>query len=326
MTAPAVGRCLRWRVLQCGCRASAAVGVAEAAGASARLGGVRRRGAVCRGVLLVCLFALAGCTTLVSSVTENLAGDLAAAILENPDVDVVREGAPAFLLLIDGLLEGSPDSVTLLSQAALLNSAYAGAFVERGERGRLMAAKAKGLAERALCLGVEGGCGVAAKPFAEFERWTLALRKEDVPLAYGMATAWAAWMQANSDDFNAIADLGKVKVLMQRIAELDEGYEYGGPHLYLGVFETLLPPALGGRPEAGRAHFERALALAEGKHLLTLVMFAEQYARLVFDRPLHDDLLNQVLAADVEVPELTLMNAIAKRRAQGLMETADAYF
>ena len=32
-----VGRCLRWRVLQCGWRASAAVGVAEAAGASARL-------------------------------------------------------------------------------------------------------------------------------------------------------------------------------------------------------------------------------------------------------------------------------------------------
>lgn len=292
----------------------------------ARRGGLGRRRGACRSVLPACLLALAGCTTLMSSVTESLAGDLAAAILENPDVDIVREGAPAFLLLIDGLLEGSPDSVALLSQAALLNSAYAGAFVEDGERSRLMAAKAKGLAERALCLGVGGGCGVANRPFAEFEQWTAALQAKDVRLAYGMATAWATWMQANSDDFNAIADLGRVKLLMQRIAELDEGYEYGGPHLYLGVFETLLPPALGGRPELGRTHFERALALAEGKHLLTLVMFAEQYARLVFDRALHDDLLGQVLAAEVEVPELTLMNAIAKRRAQSLLETADAYF
>jgi len=309
-------------MLRCTVRANRA----EAAPSPVRCGGLSRRRGACRSVLPACLLALAGCTTLMSSVTESLAGDLAAAILENPDVDIVREGAPAFLLLIDGLLEGSPDSVALLSQAALLNSAYAGAFVEDGERSRLMAAKAKGLAERALCLGVGGGCGVANRPFAEFEQWTAALQAKDVRLAYGMATAWATWMQANSDDFNAIADLGRVKLLMQRLAELDEGYEYGGPHLYLGVFETLLPPALGGRPELGRTHFERALALAEGKHLLTLVMFAEQYARLVFDRALHDDLLGQVLAAEVEVPELTLMNAIAKRRAQSLLETADAYF
>ena len=326
MTAPDCGCALCWRRLRCVHRAFASFGAAEFAASPARSGGGRPSWAACRAGLLACLLVLAGCTTLVSSMTENLAGDLAAAILENPDVDVVREGAPAFLLLIDGLLEGSPDSVALLSQAALLNSAYAGAFVQDGERSRLMAAKAKGLAERALCLGVRGGCGVANQPFAEFERWTATLQAKDVPLAYGLATSWAAWMQANSDDFNAIADLGKVKLLMQRIAELDEGYDYGGPHLYLGVFETLLPPALGGRPEVGRAHFERALALAEGRHLLTQVMFAEQYARLVFDRALHEELLSEVLAAAVEVPELTLMNAVAKRRAQELMETADAYF
>ncbi len=279
-----------------------------------------------RALFLAAPVALAGCATMMSSVTESMAEDLAAAILENPDVDIVREGAPAFLLLIDGLLEGAPDSVALLSQAAALNSAYAGAFLDDELRIRLMAAKAKGLAEQALCLGVRGGCGVTRRPFAEFEQWAAALRSDDVPLAYGLATAWATWMQANSEDFNAIADLGRVKLLMQRVVELDEGYEYGGPQLYMGVFETLLPPALGGRPEVGRAHFERALALAEGKHLLTQVMFAEQYARLVFDRALHDDLLNEALASEVDIPELRLMNAIAKRRAQGLMETADAYF
>ncbi len=279
-----------------------------------------------RALLLLPLAASWGCASLMSSVTEGLADDLSAAILENPDVDIVREGAPAFLLLIDGLLRSSPDSLALLSGAASLNSAYAGAFVADEERARLMSAKARALAEKALCLGVKDGCGVAAMPFAELEQWAASLTKGDVPLAYGMATAWAGWMQANSDDFNAIADLGKVKLLMERIAELDEGYDYGGPHLYLGVFETLLPPALGGRPEVGRAHFERAMALAEHKHLLTLVFFAEQYARLVFDRPLHDDLLNEVLAAEVAAPDLILMNAVAKRRAQILLESADAYF
>ena len=284
-------------------------------------------GLIARAALLAALLAsLAGCASLMSSAVEGLASDLSAAILENPDVDMVRDGAPAFLLLIDGLLKSSPDNPVLLSQAALLNSAYAGAFVADGERARLMAAKGRALAERALCVSRKDSCGVAARPFADFEQWTLALTKADVPLAYGLATAWSAWMQANSDDFNAIADLGKVKLLMSRVAELNESHDHGGPHLYLGVFETLVPPALGGRPEVGRFHFERALALAEGRHLLTQVMFAEQYARLVFDRDLHDQLLNDVLAAELDMPELVLLNTVAKQRAQSLLESADAYF
>ena len=272
------------------------------------------------------LASLAGCASLMSSAVEDLAGDLSAAILENPDVDMVRDGAPAFLLLMDGLLKSSPDNPVLLSQAALLNSAYAGAFVTDGERARLMAAKGRSLAERALCVQRQDSCGVAARSFEAFEQWTATLTKADVPLAYGLATAWAAWMQANSDDFNAIADLGKVKHLMNRVAQLHESHDYGGPHLYLGVFETLVPPALGGRPEVGRFHFERALALAEGRYLLTQVLFAEQYARLVFDRALHDELLNEVLAAEIDEPDLILLNAVAKLRAMSLLESADAYF
>lgn len=267
-----------------------------------------------------------GCSALISNVTEEFAGNLSAAILGNPDVDVVREGAPAYLILIDGLLESTPDNVTLLSQAASLNSAYAGAFVADGERARLMAEKAKALAARAVCLGIKDGCGVVSRPFVDFERWVAGLQEKDVPLAYGFATSWAGWIQANSDDFNAIAELGRVKALISRVADLDEGFDYGGPHLYLGIFEVLLPPALGGRPEIGRYHFERAIALSEGRHLLTKVMFAEQYAKLVFDRELHDRLLREVLEGGDDLPELRLMNAVARGRARELLDAADDYF
>ena len=276
--------------------------------------------------MLLAAFVATGCSSLVSNVTEGLASDLTAAILENPDVDVVREGAPAYLILIDGLLESTPDNVTLLSAAAMLNSAYAGAFLAGGDRARLMSAKSKTLASRAVCLGVRDGCGVVDRPYAEFEQWVASLERKDVPLVYGLATSWAGWIQAHSDDFNAIAELGRVKALIGRVADLDEGYDYGGPHLYLGVFEVLLPPALGGRPKIGRYHFERAIALSEGRHLLTKVMFADQYARMVFDRPLHDRLLAEVLAAGDDVPELRLMNEVARRQARELLDSADDYF
>ena len=61
----------------------------------------------------------------------------------------------------------------------------------------------------------------------------------------------------------------------------------------MGVFETLLPP-----PWAvdlnGRKHFERALAISNERNLIVKVMLADQYARLMFDRELHDQLLQEV--------------------------------
>ena len=57
-----------------------------------------------------------------------------------------------------------------------------------------------------------------SRPFEDFQQWVAGLEKEDVPLVYGLATSWAGWIQANSDDFNAIADLGRVKAIISRVA------------------------------------------------------------------------------------------------------------
>jgi hypothetical protein len=56
------------------------------------------------------------------------------------------------------------------------------------------------------------------------------------------------------------------------------------------------------------------------------VLYARQYARLVFDRPLHDRLLNEVVAADPEAPGLTLGNTLAQEQALLLLASADEYF
>jgi len=145
-------------------------------------------------------------------------------------------------------------------------------------------------------------------------------------LVYGLGTSWAGWLQANSEDFAAIAELGRVKALMARMLELDPNFDNGGPHLYMGVFESLLPAAVGGLPEKSRGHFESALAIAGESALMVKVLFAEQYARPQFDRALHDKLLNEVLSTNPRVRGLTLTNTVAQERAKALMETADAYF
>ncbi|HEX6930398.1 MAG TPA: TRAP transporter TatT component family protein, partial [Gammaproteobacteria bacterium] len=78
--------------------------------------------------------------------------------------------------------------------------------------------------------------------------------------------------------------------------------------------------------EAAREHFERAIEISHGHNLGAKVALAENYARLVFDRELHDRVLREVVAADARVSGFTLMNVIAQQRAQELLASADDYF
>jgi hypothetical protein len=88
----------------------------------------------------------------------------------------------------------------------------------------------------------------------------------------------------------------------------------------------LRPPALGGRPEAARRHFERAIELSDGRDLSAKVEYARRYARMMFEQDLHDRLLTEVLAAPVEADGLTLFNALAKEEAEQLLATSREYF
>ena len=113
---------------------------------------------------------------------------------------------------------------------------------------------------------------------------------------------------------------------MQWIAGHDATYDQGTLQVYLGVMETQLPPSLGGKPEVGRQHFERALEISQGKHLMAKVLYAKQYARLMFEQELHDRLLNETLNSDPHAEGLTLINRLAQRQAQTLLDESTEYF
>jgi hypothetical protein len=114
--------------------------------------------------------------------------------------------------------------------------------------------------------------------------------------------------------------------LLLRVVEIDPHYDNGGAYLYLGVINSIRPAALGGKPEEGKAYFEKALEISSGKNQMVRVLYAQFYARLVFDKELHDRLLNAVLAADPVAPGLTLINTLAKAKARALLESGKDYF
>ena len=273
---------------------------------------------------LLCIFS--GCTRLVSSAVDELAMSVTGAIEDSDDLETVKNAMPAYLLMVEGLARDNPRDASVQRTAAKLNGAYAALFADDSQRKRLMTAKALDYGFRAVCVRQPRVCDVRGERFNKFASVLQETDRRDVPNLYILGTAWAGWIEAGSDDMNAIAQLPYVEAVINRVAQLDETYDDGGVHIYLGVLDTLLPPSLGGKPESARQHFERAIALSKGTYLMAKVVFAERYARLVFDRSLHDRLLQEVLDADPYTPGRTLSNIFAQQRAQELLAGSEDYF
>lgn len=275
--------------------------------------------------LLVALY-LTGCASLVSSATSRMADNITLAILNQDDPATVRDGAPAYLLMIDGLIEGDPENADLLIAGSRLYGSYSSAFVDDEPRAQRLASKSLSYARRALCLEARAVCEATASRLDQFEGSFTGTGKSQLKALYSFAVAWAGWIKINSADWNAVADLAKVTALFEQCLTIDERYDGGGAHVYLGVIKSLRPAALGGEPEIARSHFERAIEISAGHNLMVSVLMAKHYARNVFDQELHDSLLTSVIAANADYPGYLLSNSLAKREADQLLAESEDFF
>lgn len=256
---------------------------------------------------LLSMLVLGGCASLAQKAADDFAANLGKAVLDQDDPATVRDGLPAYLLLLDAMAAGNPERAGTHRAAADLYASYAGSFVGDAARAATLAARAQRYAHS----------GLASRQVAA---------SRDIDALYSLGGAWAAWVQTHSEELAAIADIPKVEALLARVVALDPRHDRGLPWVYLGVLNSLRPEAVGGRPEAGRAAFERAIAESGGRNLFAKTMFARWYARLVFDRALHDRLLEEVLAADPRAPGFTLINTLAQQQARELLATSGEYF
>jgi len=276
--------------------------------------------------VLLIISVVTGCASLVSSATSEMADNISLAISNQDDPATVRDGAPAYLIMIDGLIEGDPDNQNLLLAGARLYGSYTAAFIEDEPRAQRLANKALSYARRALCIEVVEACAAVDSKLDQFEASLAGTSKSELKALYSFAAAWASWIQVNSTDWNAVAGLSKVTALFERCLVIDESYEGGGAHVYLGVIKSLLPAALGGKPELARVHFERAIEISAGHNLMISVLMARHYARNVFNQELHDGLLTAVEAAPADYPGYTLINTLAKLEAEQLLAESEDFF
>ncbi len=231
------------------------------------------------------------------------------------------------MMLIDGLIEAYPQHEELLVAGAKAYSSYAAIFMEEDrEKAKRLYLKAKQYGLQALSK-LERFKELLPKRVDEFTTCLADFTKRDVPALFWAASSWGSWISLSTDSVEAMAEIPKVLCLMERVMQLDEGFYYGGPHLFMAVYHVSRPKAYGGDPERARRHFEKAFELSQEKFLMAHVLYAKYYARQTFDRELFVSTLERILDAPVDsVPELTLLNTIAKQQAKGLLEQVDDYF
>jgi hypothetical protein len=125
----------------------------------------------------------------------------------------------------------------------------------------------------------------------------------------------------------AMSELPRVEWMMKRALELEEGFYYGGPHLFMGIWYASRPKMAGGDLKKAREHFLKAIHLGQGKFLMSSVYYANYYARKVMDKELFISTLQNVLETPANiVPELTLINSVAQKTAKELLDHVEDYF
>jgi hypothetical protein len=255
-----------------------------------------------------------------------MADNLSAAILDQDDPELVREGMPAFMLLLDSMVRSSPDNPDILGSAARLYAIYGIAFVDDPDRAMTLTSRARDYGTRALCARQDRTCGLDSLDFEGYTVIIEQLRSRDADALYSYSVGYLSYIRAHSADFNALTGLPKVELALNRLLVIGAADNAGSVNMYLGILNTLRPPALGGKPEVGREYFEAALVLTGGQDLSIKVEYSRGYARLMYKRELHDRLLNEVLDAESKQEGFTLVNRLAQQQAKDLLASADDYF
>lgn len=275
--------------------------------------------------VFILFFLVSSCTSLV---VAPLVDPLAESLQQQTDIELVCDGTPALLLMIDSFITSDPKNKKLLMTGTQSYSAYAAALTECGnaERAAQLSIRAKeyGMSLLALLPVLKESLFL---PLDDFRQSLKKIDSSQVKYLFWGGYGWASWIQNESGSATAIADLLKVEQIMLRVLELDETFYNGAAHLFLGAYYGAKPKLYGGKPEESRLHFERALAISDRQFLLAQVTYAEIYGRMAFDRNLYENLLHEVLNFPVESkPEFALSNQVAKRRARRLLDQVDMYF
>jgi hypothetical protein len=275
-------------------------------------------------IILAIVLMSNGCTSMI---IQPLLDPVELSLQKQTDLELIKDGAPSLLLLLDGLIAKNPHNKNLLMAATKAYGAYAITLHESNDLDRAISISQKAKTYGMTLLSLLPHLGnIHAKKLVETDQALDRISRGQVGYLFWGAYGWATWIRFQEGAPGAMVDLPIIEHIMLRVVELDESYYYGGAHIFLGAYYSSRPAMYGGKPQLSRDHFERALAISNRKFLLTQVTYAETYARLVFDKKLYENLLTEVLDQPLEDNEMASSNKLAQVMAKKLLDATEEFF
>ncbi|HOJ64563.1 MAG TPA: TRAP transporter TatT component family protein [Spirochaetota bacterium] len=277
-------------------------------------------------ILVVIIFILFSC----SSLTNNLIDGLSKSLYRQKDIKLIEDGAPAFLLLIEGIITTYPDNKDMLMAGIQTFSAYSQAFVNDKVRQKIFQNKTKEWAIQLLRTyplyrAYEKTIDKEKREIA-FKRFLNSLGKRDVKYVFWAANAWIMWIIGNLDDMMALLELAEVKEIIGRIKDIDGSFYYGAPHLFYGVYYSAFPEDFGGNLKKAKEEFDIALSLSKEDFLTTRFFYAIFYLKTVKDRDNFVKILEEIIAVDIDkYPDTRLLNLVIQNQAKNILENIDNF-
>lgn len=282
--------------------------------------------------LVPILLATSGCGVMnraAIGIMGPILVDAGNRIERDTDLELVGQGLPGTILLVDGLLETAPrdDRLHLLQARSI--TGYTLGYVEDEDperasrlylRARAHALDVLSRADEDLALALDG-------TLEAFSAAVEALDDKHLEAIFWAGNSWGSWVNLNLDDTNALADLPRVEALMRRALAIDEAFYHAGSHLFLGVYFSSRSKILGGDLVQAQHHFDRVFALTGNRYLLAHVLYAQHFARQTWDPELFTRTLTWVLEQPDDLdPDSGLTNVIAKKKATHLLPLAEEWF
>lgn len=262
--------------------------------------------------------------------------DISDAFFEEGDIIFAEQAIPANLKLLEGLIKGSAyENDELLLKGCKMFGMYAMGFLEDASIDKKIEKKNLKRASVFYEKAKDYGLMIFKKKsdfkqalegtIDDFIKIMPAFNEKDVELLFWTAFAWGSYINLNRTSPYAVADLPKVKIMMERVIELNDKYFYGLPHLFMIVYYSM-PEMFGGNLEKARQEYDKILEISEGRFILADFFMAKYYAVQKQDREFFIKLMDKIENTPDDIIKEKLFTQVAKKKATVLKEKIKELF
>lgn len=269
-----------------------------------------------------------GTTRLAVDITSDAIKDGMPAFYEETDLQLARAGLESNIKLLEILHRSNPSNENL---RILLSQAYGGftfIFLETDllyTKDRMERAKLIKRISNFYTRGRDYGLSI----LTEDKRFNTALKKNDIEMMESAAFAitkreallwtvfnWSLLINMNKSNVEQISDFPKIKILADRMVQLDKGFFHGTPLALKGTLECAMPKMLGGKPEMGVKMMEESMTYSNHKFLITQLLYAQYCTPAVQDKKKFFELMDEIEKTNADdLRETTLINTSVKEKS-----------